>query len=304
MGSCLDSRLVVETLIMILFFLLATVVTGQGDIYWGSYELNIPGGSGSGNAVQDLKLPENAPEFFQFAAFSNQPVAAPQFNPIQQQTLGPASRPSTLEVLRPASQPAARPAPQPIRQAVSRPAPQPVVRIAPETVSRPASQPQQLRVFAQQSQRARTAPRRQPIQTLREDPVQIQESGEPAPRFQNFAPRTVQSRPVPQTPRQISVPSQQQEEVNDIVEFDPISEAEIDASTLSRFQLYQLRQKLRKQKEAAKAKEESEAPTNVTEIPDKAQETTAATKKPTPKKLRAGIRRKAVRRRKLTNESA
>ena len=33
--------------------------------YWGSYELTIPGGSGSGNAVQHLNLPENAPEFFQ-----------------------------------------------------------------------------------------------------------------------------------------------------------------------------------------------------------------------------------------------
>ena len=49
--------------------------------YWGSYSLTIPGGSGAGNAVQLLTLPENAPEFFQFAAFKNGPLAAPTHPP-------------------------------------------------------------------------------------------------------------------------------------------------------------------------------------------------------------------------------
>ena len=47
--------------------------------YWGSYELTIPGGSGSGNAVQHLSLPDNAPEFFQFSALKNGPLPAPTF---------------------------------------------------------------------------------------------------------------------------------------------------------------------------------------------------------------------------------
>ena len=34
--------------------------------YWGSFEVNIPGGSGSVKASQDLKLHENAPEFSNF----------------------------------------------------------------------------------------------------------------------------------------------------------------------------------------------------------------------------------------------
>ena len=65
--------------------------------YWGSYELTIPGGSGSGNAVQHLNLPENAPEFFQFSALKNGPAAAPTFAP-----------PAALEIipqLQPTSQP-------------------------------------------------------------------------------------------------------------------------------------------------------------------------------------------------------
>ena len=65
--------------------------------YWGSYELTIPGGSGSGNAVQHLNLPENAPEFFQFSALKNGPAAAPTFPP-----------PAALEVI-PQLQPATQP---------------------------------------------------------------------------------------------------------------------------------------------------------------------------------------------------
>jgi len=48
----------------------------QNNVYWGSYELTIPGGSGSGNAVQHLSLPDNAPEFFQFSALKNGPLPA------------------------------------------------------------------------------------------------------------------------------------------------------------------------------------------------------------------------------------
>merc|ERR1712038_898489 len=88
-------------------------VYGQSDVYWGSYELNIPGGSGSGNAVRDLKLPENAPEFFQFAAFNSQPFAAPQFAPVVQSVPQAAQQPAPLRVQE------SRPAPpQPAPQAV------------------------------------------------------------------------------------------------------------------------------------------------------------------------------------------
>ena len=53
--------------------------------YWGSYELTIPGGSGAGNAVQHLNLPDNAPEFFQFSALKNGPLPAPTFESVAQQ---------------------------------------------------------------------------------------------------------------------------------------------------------------------------------------------------------------------------
>merc|ERR1712106_1093598 len=134
--------------------LLVAGVNGQSDVYWGSYELNIPGGSGAGNAVRDLKLPENAPEFFQFAAFDSQPFAAPQFTP----AIPSAPRPAPLTVrqeVRPAPQlQQARPAPQ-LQQA--RPAPQP-------QQARPAPQPQQFR-SAPQPQQARPAPQPQQVRT-------------------------------------------------------------------------------------------------------------------------------------------
>merc|ERR1712106_986135 len=177
--------------------LLVAGVYGQSDVYWGSYELNIPGGSGAGNAVRDLKLPENAPEFFQFAAFDSQPFAAPQFTP----SIPSAPRPAPLTVRQ-----QFRPAPQ-LQQ--SRPAPQPQqARPAPQQQQvRTAPKPQQLRAFqspqtVRQPQRQRPAQSRQPAsrpaqirqpaprpaQTF-EKPVQ---TSEPAQRFQNFAARTVE----------------------------------------------------------------------------------------------------------------
>merc|ERR1719334_233552 len=58
----------------------------KGNIYWGSYDLTIPGGSGSGNAVDHLKLPDNAPQFFNFGALHYQQQQKPstQRNPIPQ----------------------------------------------------------------------------------------------------------------------------------------------------------------------------------------------------------------------------
>merc|ERR1711874_852358 len=114
-------------------------VYGQSDVYWGSYELNIPGGSGSGNAVRDLKLPENAPEFFQFAAFNSLPFAAPQFTPTvnsaPQNAPQNAPRPAPQAVLRTAPQPSQRVQPvQPNTQSTQR-----FQNFAPRTVARPAA---------------------------------------------------------------------------------------------------------------------------------------------------------------------
>merc|ERR1712128_180947 len=114
-------------------------------------------GSSGINAVRGLKLPENAPEFFQFAAFDSQPFAAPQFTP----AIPSAPRPAPLTVrqeVRPAPQlQQARPAPQPQQ---ARPALQ-------QQQFRPAPKPQQLRVFqspqtVRQPQRIRPAQTRQP----------------------------------------------------------------------------------------------------------------------------------------------
>merc|ERR1711874_180790 len=110
-------------------------VYGQSDVYWGSYELNIPGGSGAGNAVRDLKLPENAPEFFQFAAFNSLPFAAPQFTP----------------TVNSAPQNAPQNAPRPAPQAVLRTAPHPAPLRVQEQARPVAPQPQQLRVFEPQA---------------------------------------------------------------------------------------------------------------------------------------------------------
>ena len=102
--------------------------------YWGSYSLTIPGGSGAGNAVQLLTLPENAPEFFQFAAFKNGPLAAPTHPPAL------AAPPQVLPSL-PVPLPAPQPAPAPLR--VLQPRPQ--ARFQIENQSRPAPRPLQQR---------------------------------------------------------------------------------------------------------------------------------------------------------------
>jgi len=207
--------------------------------YWGSYELNIPGGSGSGNAVRDLKLPENAPEFFQFAAFNSQPFAAPQFAPVVQSAPQTAQQPAPLRV-------------QESRPAVPQPAPQ-AVQPAPLRVqqqARPAApQPQQLRVFqarpvSRRPQRQRPTESRQLAQLPAPRvpaPVQGTQS---SPRFQNFAPRTVERLAAPIVQAKAVVPNV---EVNEV---DTNEEAPVDISKLSRFQLYQLRQKLKNQKNA------------------------------------------------------
>merc|ERR1719260_393138 len=92
------------------------------NTYWGSYDLTIPGGSGAGNAVQNLALPNNAPEFFKFANFDRQQPAQP-VQPVQQQVKQ--FIPQHGQQFKPAPQPAQqfRPAPQPAPQ--FRPAPQP-----------------------------------------------------------------------------------------------------------------------------------------------------------------------------------
>jgi len=266
-------------------------VYGQSDVYWGSYELNIPGGSGSGNAVKDLKLPENAPEFFQFAAFNSQPFAAPQFAPVVQSPPQAAPQPAPLRVQEP------RPSvPQPAPQAVQ-PAP---LRV--QQQARPAApQPQQLRVFqarpvARQQQRQRPTQSRQLAQQPAPRvpaPVQGTQS---SPRFQNFAPRTVE-RPAPSAVQTKAVVPNI--EVNEVVTNE---EVPVDISKLSRFQLYKLRQKLKQQKDAKLEKAEP-ATEVVTENSVVIQETTLAAVKVVPKRARTGIRRKAVRRKLVRNNA-
>merc|ERR1712106_135057 len=262
--------------------LLVASVYGQSDVYWGSYELNIPGGSGAGNAVRDLKLPENAPEFFQFAAFDSQPFAAPQFTPAipsaprpapltvrqevrtapQPQQARPAPQPQQfrpapqLQQARPAPQPQQfRPAPQPQQ---FRPAPQPQQALQQQQV-RTAPKPQQLRVFqspqtVRQPQRQRPAQSRQPASR----PAQIRQpaprpaqtfqktvqTSESAQRFQNFAARTVERPAAPRVQPNIIVAD------NGVSNVEAKVEALVDISDLSRFELYHLRQKLKKQKES------------------------------------------------------
>merc|ERR1712106_864955 len=202
--------------------LLVAGVYGQSDVYWGSYELNIPGGSGAGNAVRDLKLPENAPEFFQFAAFDSQPFAAPQFTP----AIPSAPRPAPLTVrqevrtapqpqqARPATQPQqfrpapqlqqARPAPQPQQ---FRPAPQPQqFRPAPQPQqARPAPQPQQVR-SAPQPQQARPALQQQQVRTAPK-PQQLRVFQSPQTVRQPQRQRPAQSRQPASRPAQISQPA-------------------------------------------------------------------------------------------------
>ena len=244
--------------------------------YWGSYNLVIPGGSGAGNAVEHLSLPENAPEFFKFAAFNNQPLAAPVFNPVA--LPAPAARPApTPKQVRPAPQQQQLRVFQP--QSVARPAQAPQqVRTAPQQVGtapqqvRPAPQQQQLRVIqprpvARQPQRIRPAPQQQfrqqpqPVQAL---PNQAQPAAQPKPadaqpqRFQNFATRTEEKQSAPQIqPQTITTVSE--------VTTDETKVAPIDTSNLSRFELYQLRQK-KKQQQIQSVKLEESAPIEVKKI--------------------------------------
>jgi len=317
--------------------LLVASVYGQSDVYWGSYELNIPGGSGAGNAVRDLKLPENAPEFFQFAAFDSQPFAAPQFTP----AIPSAPRPAPLTVrqeVRPAPQlQQARPAPQPQQ---FRPAPQPQqarpatqpqqFRPAPQPQqARPAPQPQQARPALQQQQ-VRTAPKPQQLrvfqspQTVRQPqrqrpaqsrqpasrPAQIRQpaprpaqtfekpvqTSEPAQRFQNFAARTVERPAAPRVQPNIIVAD------NGVSDVEAKVEAPVDISDLSRFELYQLRQKLKKQKESQVIGDKQPVEVTTEKAVD-IQETTVSPVQIVPKRTRVGIRRKVARRKLVRNNA-
>jgi len=273
-------------------------VYGQSDVYWGSYELNIPGGSGSGNAVRDLKLPENAPEFFQFAAFNSLPFAAPQFTP----TVNSAPQNAPQNAPRPAPQAVLRTAPQPaplrVQQQVRPAAP---LRVQ-EQVRPVAPQPQQLRVFQpqpalRQPQRQIPAQRRQPAApqpSQRVQPVQL--NTQSTQRFQNFAPRTVARPAAP-----VVQPTTVNTEINEIKTEEEV--APVDISSLSRFQLYQLRQKLKKQKEGQIKDDEINAEA-LADIKEDTQESNAAPAKALPKRTRTGIRRKAVRRKKLVRKDA
>merc|ERR1711892_1256419 len=100
----------------------------------------------------------------------------------------------------------------------------------------------------------------------------------PTQRFQNFAARTVE-RPV-----------------------EPRVEAPVDISELSRFELYHLRQKLKKQKESQVIGEKQP----LEAISEKAvdiQETTLSPVKIVPKRTRTGIRRKVARRKLVRNNA-
>merc|ERR1712106_182175 len=307
--------------------LLVAGVYGQSDGYWGSYELNIPGGSGAGNAVRDLKLPENAPEFFQFAAFESQPFAAPQFTP----AIPSAPRPAPQTVLRTAQQPApltvrqqvrpapqlqqARPAPQPQQ---ARPAPQPQqARLAPTPQqARPAPQTQQARPAPQQQQ-VRTAPKPQQLrvfqspQTVRQPerirPAQTRQPAarpaqirQPAPRFQNFAARTVERPAAPRVQPNTIVADNGVD--NQVIDVEPRVEAPVDISDLSRFELYHLRQKLKKQKESQELGEKQLLEASTEKAVD-IQETTLSPVKIVPKRTRTGIRRKVARRKLVRNNA-
>jgi len=319
--------------------LLVASVYGQSDVYWGSYELNIPGGSGAGNAVRDLKLPENAPEFFQFAAFESQPFAAPQFTP----SIPSAPRPAPQTVLRTAQQPApltvrqqvrpapqlqqSRPAPQPQQ---ARPAPQPKqARLAPQPQqARPAPQPQQARPAPQQQQPQQQLRVFQSQQTVRQPqslrpaqtrqpaarPAQIRQpaprpaqtfektvqTSQPAQRFQNFAARTVERPAAPRVQPNTIVADNGVD--NQVIDVEPRVEAPVDISDLSRFELYHLRQKLKKQKESQVIGEKRPLEATTEKAVD-IQETTLSPVKIVPKRTRTGIRRKVARRKLVRNNA-
>merc|ERR1712106_1043831 len=236
------------SMVQFLAFMLGVVgVLGQNsDIYWGSCDLTIPGGSGAGNAVQLLSLPENALEFFKFAAFKNQPVAAPQFNAVAVQAPQAApARQSPRPVSKPAPQSAPRPVSRPAPRLAPRPAPRPAPVPVPQQV-RPAPEPQQLRVFqrqptARQPQRLRPVQQqfRQAPQPAQAAPQPIQAAPQPTPavtqtqRFQNFAARTEQ-KPIKSPPQNKLQPVAA---VSEVITYDVNEVAAEDISNLSRFQL-------------------------------------------------------------------
>merc|ERR1712106_493178 len=295
------------SMVQFLAFMLGVVgVLGQNsDIYWGSYDLTIPGGSGAGNAVQLLSLPENALEFFKFAAFKNQPVAAPQFNAVAVQAPQAApARQSPKPAPKPAPQSAPRPASRPAPRLAPRPAPRPAPVPVPQQV-RPAPEPQQLRVFqrqptARQPQRLRPVQQqfRQAPQPTQAAPQPIQAAPQPTvvtqtQRFQNFAARTEQkpTRPAPQNNLQ-SVTA-----VSEVITDDLNEVAAEDTSNLSRFELYQLRKKQeQQQKESAKIEESEQIEVSTVQSKE-IQEPTS--NKAAPIRARAGIRRKVLRKKKV-----
>merc|ERR1712215_543499 len=113
--------------VIVLLPLLVVSYCQEANTYWDSYDLTIPGGSGAGNAVQNLALPNNAPEFFKFANFDRQQPVQParpvqQFIPQHGQQFKPAQQFRPAPATQPAPQQQFRPAPQPTQQ--FRPAPQ------------------------------------------------------------------------------------------------------------------------------------------------------------------------------------
>ena len=118
---------------------LAALATAQTP-YWGSYELTIPGGSGAGNAVQLLNLPDNAPEFFQFSALKNGPLPAPTFESVEQQ-----------------------------QQLVLQQQQQLVLQQQQQLVLQ-QQQPQQLRVIQPQQQQAQPPPQQQQLSVIQPQP--------------------------------------------------------------------------------------------------------------------------------------
>jgi len=295
-------------MVQCLVFMLGVVgVLGQNsDIYWGSYDLTIPGGSGAGNAVQLLSLPENAPEFFKFAAFKNQPVAAPQFSAVAVQAPQAApARQSPRPAPKPAPQSATRPVSRPAPRLAPRPAPRPAPVPVPQQV-RPAPEPQQLRVFqrqptARQPQRLRPVQQqfRQAPQPAQAAPQPTQAAPQPRPavtqtqRFQNFAARTEQ-KPIKSAPQNKLQPVAA---VSEVLTDDVNEVAAEDTSNLSRFQLYQLRKKQeQQQKESAKIEESERLEVSAVQS-KKIQEPTS--NKAVPIRARAGIRRKVLRKKKV-----
>merc|ERR1712106_1139499 len=277
----------------------------------------------------------------EFAAFDSQPFAAPQFTPAipsaprpapltvrqevrtapQPQQARPATQPQQirpapqLQQFRPAPQPQQfRPAPQ-LQQA--RPAPQPQqARPAPQQQQvRTAPKPQQLRVFqspqtVRQPQRIRPAQTRQPaarpaqIRQPAPRPAQTFEktvqNSQPAQRFQNFAARTVERTAAPRVQPNTFVVDNGVD--NQVIDVEPRVEAPVDISDLNRFELYHLRQKLKKQKESQELGEKQLLEASTEKAVD-IQETTLSPVKIVPKRTRTGIRRKVARRKLVRNNA-